>query len=105
MDPTIESLARNQTGSFPLATFPFDINTIEINHSPHFSALDIELAISLTLLVPSQISKGLFEKSFLKKSSETLPFYFSSTFSFFRVYFSLALLAFFSFSSVPIALL
>ena len=106
-DPTVESLARNQVGSFLLATFPFDINNVQINHSPHFSALDIEPAISLTLLVPLQISRVLSEKSFpfLSKSSKTLPFYFSSTFSFFHIYFSSTLLAFFSFSLVSIALL
>ena len=106
-DPMIESLARSQAGSFLLATFSFDINTVQINHSPHFSVLDIEPAISLTLLMPSQISRALFEKSspFLSKSSETVPFYFSSTFSFFRVYFSSALLAFFSFFLVSIAFL
>ena len=106
-DPMIENLARNWVGSFLLATFPFDINNVQINHSPHFSALDIEPTISLTLLVPSQISRVLSEKSFpfLSKSSKTLPFYFSSTFSFFRVYFSLALSAIFSFSLVSISLL
>ena len=49
----VESLARNRAGSFPFATFPFDINTVQINHSPYFSALEIEPAISITLLVPS----------------------------------------------------